>query len=254
MQEEETQPKIFLEPKIISQPVLYSIVSAKTLPIPNDQPISIDQEVPSPILYTITGHPNRPTIDMNVNKVNGEKSVINKSPILYNLVGYPRLQVRFQEPVEQVSQIPQQSSPTFYSIVGNPILIPNITQINTLDPPPSTQPQKVSSFQPVPILYTIVGETRVPNRISKENRPPIAPIKRNTNDITMYAVVGDPKIPRSMPIPRKTQPLQSQQPPPPPPQQQQQQQQEQVQLPFLYQLVGKPNSIPKENTETRPKY
>jgi hypothetical protein len=266
MEEEQSQPKIFLEPKIILQPVLYSIVSAKTLPIPNGQPIPINQEMPSPILYTITGHPNRPTIDMSANTVNVEKSVIDQSPILYNLVGFPRLQVRFQEPVKQVpkiaqqsstnhtvivipplhepvKQIPKQSSPIFYSIVGNPILTPHITQTNTLDPLPSIQPEKVRSVQPVPILYTIVGEAQVPNHIAKENRPPLAPIKRNTTDVTMYTVVGNPSIPRSLTIPRKTQPLQSRTPP-----------QEQAQIPLLYPLVGKPNSLPEGSTETRSKY
>jgi hypothetical protein len=245
-EEQEPPPIVFLEPKIISQPVFYSIVSAKTLPVHNEQPIPIKQEMPSPILYTITGQPHRPTIDTSASAVNVATPIIDKSPILYSLVGSPRLQVQIQEPVKQVSQIPQQSSSTLYSIVGNPTLTPPITQTNTLDPPPSIQPEKVSSDPPAPILYTVVGETRVPNDIPKENHPPPASIKQHANGGTMYTVVGDPTIPQSMTIPRKIQPLQ--------PQQQQQQQQQQAQIPSLYPLVGKPNSLPEEKTDTRLKY
>jgi hypothetical protein len=98
--EQESPPIVFLEPKIFSQPVLYSIVGAKTRPIPYEPVMPTIKEVPSPILYTITGQPHRPAIDMNPNTKNVAPSVIDTSPILHTLIGGPRLQVRVQEPVE----------------------------------------------------------------------------------------------------------------------------------------------------------
>jgi hypothetical protein len=264
--EQELQPIIFLEPKIISQPILYSIVGAKTNPTPEVQPVQMDQEMPSPIFHSITGDPHRPNIDMSVNTLDVATPVIHKSPILYTLIGSPRLQVRFQEPIKQVSQpnapnlysivgsphpiIPtqepitkssQQSSPSLYSIVGNPTLTPHTTQVNTLSLSPSTQPVKANHFQPAPILYTVVGETHVPNNISKENYPPPAPAKKHTNNVKTYTVAGDSSIPPSITPPRKIQPLQQQQP-------------QQVSAPLLYTLLGQPKSPSKEDMDIRPKY
>ena len=215
-------------------------------------------------------------------------------PILYNLVAYPRLQTRIQEPVKQVSDIPQQSIsslhtiignphvqqpiqepaqkttliskqrlPILYSIVANPTLTSRITYTNSPDVLPATQPIRDSSVQPPPLLYTVVGETQVPNNILTESRPPLGPVKRHANDVAMFAVVGGPRAPKSMTIPQKTQPFEPQkiQPLEPkktqrlePLKQPQQPQQQQASVPALYPLVGKPTSPPKENMQTESKY
>jgi hypothetical protein len=189
----------------------------------------------SPTLHSIVGNPTIPPYIEQTNTL--------YSPPLAQPAKVSSMQpILVQEPVKQASQVPKQYPPTLHSIVGNPTLPPYIEQTNILGSPPLTQPAEVSSMQPIPILYTVVGETQVPNNIPKENRSPVAPIKRQTNDVITYTVVGDPNISQSRTIPNKTQPLQ------------QQKQQQQAQVPSLYPLVGKPNSVPEQNTETRPKY
>jgi len=185
------------------------------------------------------------------------------SSTLHAVVGNPHVQLPIQEPVQKTSQIPKQTLPILYSIVANPTYASHLTYTSSPDLPPLTQPIKDSSVQLVPILYTIVGETQVPNNISVENRPPLRPIKRHANDATTYAVVGGPRTPKSMTIPQKTQPLEPQkqqqlQPLEPKKQQPQLQsrppKQQQALAPALFPLVGKPTSPPKENINTQPKY
>jgi hypothetical protein len=242
--EQDNAPTIFLEPKVISQPVLYSIVGEKNQPIQNNQPISTNKEMPSPLFYAITGQPRRITADMSTSTPNVETPVTNRSPILYSLVGSPRLQPQMQEPTKQVVSVSQQPSPSLFSIVGGPTLTPNIPQTNTRQPPPSTQPVKVSLVEPVPILFTIVGESRVPNNTQKENRPPPAPVKKPTTEVILYTTVGDPNISQTVTLPRKpvTQTPKKQEP------------QQQTEPSALFSLVGKPTSPPEKCLDTPPKY
>ncbi|CAF2479442.1 unnamed protein product [Rotaria sp. Silwood2] len=238
-EEKESQATAFLEPKIISQPVLYSIVATKSPSVQNDQPIPANQDVDSPILYTITGKSNLPNIDMSGNNSNIETPVVNKSANFYSLVGNPRVSAQPQEPI---SKTLQQPLPNLYSIVGSPTLSPNMLQANTYDSTTSTQPVKTNSVQPEPILYTVVDEKQKPTNIPKENRPPpTAPIKKQAKEAVLYTVIGDPSMPQSMTPARKTQPLKPQALP------------QQIQTPTLYPLIGKPNPPLMTKMNIRPK-
>jgi hypothetical protein len=126
-------------------------------------------------------------------------------------------------------------------------LTSNITYTNSPDLPPPTQPIKDNSVPSAPILYTLVGETQVPNNILKKERPLVGPVKRHANDVALYAVVGGPRTPQTMTMPQKTQPLEPQK-------QQPQPQQKQASAPTLYTLVGKPKSPSRATVETQPKY
>lgn len=256
--EQDPSPMIFLEPKVFSQPVLYSVVGAKNLPIHKDEPIPTDKAMPSPIFYAVTGQPRRLPKEMTGSTLNVETPVTNRSPTLYSVVGSPHLRVRIQEPIKQELPVSQPPSASFYSIVGGPTLTPHIPQTKTVNPPPPTQPVQVSSSKPVPILYTIVGETQVPTNIPKENRlpppPPPVPIKNPPNDGTMYTMIGNPNIPQTVTLPRKTQPSQPIKQQPLQPLKQQPQQQQQTQASALYTVVGKPTTPSEENMDTLTKY
>ena len=189
------------------------------------------------------------------------------SPVLYTLVASPHLKVRIQEPMKETVEIPQQpssnlytvignphlpasipvsttappapvkqSSPILYSIVANPKLTSNLTYTNTPNQPRATQPIQSSSVPTAPILYTIVGETQVPNNILKANRVPLAPIKRQANENALYGTIGDPTVPQSTTLPRKTQPL---------PPTKQLQQLPPISTPMFYSIVGQPSTSPE---------
>ncbi|CAF1174927.1 unnamed protein product [Rotaria sp. Silwood1] len=241
-EEQESQPTVFLEPKIISQPVLYSVVATKTPSAQNDQSISTNQHIDAPVFYTITGKSNLPTLDMSATNLNAETLVVDQSSNLYSLVGNPRIPLQSQEPIPNTSQ---QLPPNLYSIVGSPTLSANMLQAHTVDPTPSTQPIKTNSVQQAPILYTVVDEKKIPTNIPKENRPPpppAVPIKKQSNDATLYTVIGDPSMPQSMTPTHKTQPIKPQA------------LSQQIQIPTLYALIGKPKSpsIEKMNSQSKP--
>lgn len=256
--EEEPAQMIILEPKVISQPVLYSIVGAKSLPLEGKQFAStIFSKIDFPLLCVVANQTSRPA-NIIPPTVNVPPPVPEASPVLYSLVANPRLNVQIQEPAKETAAIPQQSSSTLYTVVGNPRMtapIPtthvpaapvtvkqtspilysivanprltsNLTYTNTPNAPPPAPPVKPSSVQPAPILYTLVGETQVPTETVKANRTPLAPIKRQTNGNATRAVVGDPTVPRkiqSIPPTKQSQPL--------PP----------ISTPLLYSIVGQPN-------------
>ena len=67
----------------------------------------------------------------------------------------------------------------------------------------------------------------------------------------MYALIGGPRIPQTMTVPPKTQPLE---PPKQQPQPRPQPQKKQASAPALYTLVGKPRSPSRENQKTQSKY
>ncbi len=252
--EPEPVPTVFLESKIISQPILYSIVGAKTLPLHKKQSIPVKTEVPLPIFYTVTGQPHRPVTPSNASTTHVTTAVVDRSATLYPSVGNPRLHVQIQEPMKQVpqqssvskpvqttSKLPKQPSPTLYPVVGHPTLASATVPSNRSDSPPLTQPTAASSIQPIPILYTVVGETQVPNDISKENRSPVGPIKSHRTDASLYTVIGNPSIPQSPTIPNRVQPLQPLK-------------QQQTQSPALYPVIGKPTLPSEEDRVVQPKY
>ena len=160
-------------------------------------------------------------------------AAIDKSPILYNLVASPRLHVRIEEPVKQVSQVPQQSSttiytitsnaqtqepvkqilpvakqqpfPTLYSIVGSPTPTDHIPESRIIDPAPLTQPEKVTSVPSVPILYTLIGNPTQTDRISESHTTDHAPVRQSekVNSVQpvpiLYTVVGETQVPNNIP-------------------------------------------------------
>ena len=166
--EQEPQQTVLLEPKVILQPVLYSIVGAKQIPVhPNNQQIpAATNEMPSPILYNLVNNPRLQTRHQEPVKQVSEIPQQSTSS-LYTVVGNPRVQQTAQESAQKTSQIPKQPLPVLYSIVANPKLTSNMTYTNTPDVPPPIQTIKGSSAPLAPTLYAVVGETQVPNNIVK---------------------------------------------------------------------------------------
>lgn len=233
----EEVPVVFLEPKIISEPVFYSVVSARTQPVHDHQPIITEPEISQPMFFTITGQSHQPIIDKT------ETRIIQKSPLLHSLIGYPVIhEVPAQEPIETVPviEVTEQNPPNLYFIVGCPALTINLAEIIPVAP---VQPEKITPVRSVPILHNIVGEAHVPKNIPREKRPPLAPLKPEVNDVSIYAVIGDPNLPRAISPPPKAKPLQPLKQKPP--------------LPILHAAVGQANSPPKENilmSNTKPKH
>ena len=60
-------PTAFLEPKVISQPIFYSVAGAKTSPVPPPlgSPIPRSYDPTPPTVYSIVDRPRRPTVDMS---------------------------------------------------------------------------------------------------------------------------------------------------------------------------------------------
>ena len=188
-------PPGFLQPRVLTQPIIYSIpgASAKT-----NEPIIINQIPPSPTVYAITGRPRRPTVDMSVNNSEIASPVIDRppaiyslvgsprslnqmpepprqtltpSPNLYSLVGSPRVQNQISEPPKQLLQAP----PSIYSVIGSPARTSRGIQVSSTDP-----------IEPTPILYTIENDEPAPINKPKENRSP--PIKKQPIDATVYTL------------------------------------------------------------------
>ncbi|CAF4813999.1 unnamed protein product, partial [Rotaria socialis] len=88
----------------------------------------------------------------------------------------------------------------------------------------------------------------MPSENLKENNLTLpVPVKKQINDPILYEVVGDPKMPTSMTIPVKNQPLPAiKQKAPPPPQQQH------SQVPMLFASVGQPGSPTLEDMAAKP--
>jgi hypothetical protein len=171
-------PTIFLEPQIVSQPILYSIAGTKPTPI-TDRPIPIITEQPSPTIYSIAGRPR--TVDMSSNSFEVRTPITDKSPTLYSLAGNSSFQNEIPESTKQLLQ----PSPNVYSIIGSPARISRGVQVNTPSP-----------VQPVPVLYTIVGDTPPSVNKEKENRPlPPPNTVISTSKPTLYTLVGKPNTP-----------------------------------------------------------
>ncbi|CAF2525280.1 unnamed protein product [Rotaria sp. Silwood2] len=215
-------PTFFFEPTIIAQPVLYNIANTKATPIIY-QPTSIEQQPSIPTIYSISGQPRRLTVDMNTNSLDTSTQVINKTPTLYSMVNGPPVENEIQESNKQSLQPPP--PPTVYSIVGSPARTSRGVQVSMLNP-----------VQPVPILYTITGNTSTPTNRPIENISPPT-MAKPSKDITVYTLDNQANVPR-------TQQYQQQQ--------QQQQQQQPIQPPTLYTIVTQPNSPPKQLTKKSP--
>jgi len=220
---------VFLEPKVTSQPILYSIVGAKTIPTVNEQPTSIDE---------------------NIVAKKKTPEAVDRTPVFYTLVSNPRFQVRIEEPVKEIPEprqstiVPQTTTntaqlvPVLYSIVGGPSHVPQVIEMPTSSQP-KTQSENGETNEPRPILYTIVGDSQAPNNIGKDSRQPLAPIKQqNGNPNTaLFAVIGDPTKPKSMALSPNSKQTSVKQ---------EQQSTNQTQ-PSFYTIVGQHNSYPDEN-------
>ena len=154
-------PTLFLRPKIISQPILYSIIDSKYAPEIPEQPIPTNrQHNSSPKLYAMADRPHRPTLDVNE----------DKAPIVYTVMGSPRLPKAHEEPSPQHLQ----PAPLLYSITGSPARASRAVQVNTFDPD-----------RPAPILYTIIDDD------------PVAASKAlSTTDVVPYTVNNETHAPR----------------------------------------------------------
>ncbi|CAF2199625.1 unnamed protein product [Rotaria magnacalcarata] len=275
IEQSEPEPIAFLEPQIISEPVLYSIVDGKSTPVYIDQTIPTKEDVPAPILYAITGHSRPPPIDMNATATKTPATTTHNAPYLYSLVGspnmpkqpeklipkisqqssanfytivgHPSIPREYQQPIKPITKVSQQPSPTLYSVVGSPTLTLPIIEQDTPDASPPTEPVTHKSLQPAPIIYTIVDNKQMPSETLKENNLILpVPVKKQINDPILYGVVGDPKMPTSMTIPVKNQLL-------PPIKQKAPPQQQHSEVPMLYASVGQPVSATLQDMTAKPK-
>ncbi|CAF1009575.1 unnamed protein product [Adineta steineri] len=307
----EEEPVAFLEPHVIAQPVLYSIVGNKSIPAYKNQSVAAttttSKPTSSPIFYAITGSAQQATIQPMEDIVQAPSLVESKPVILYSIIGNPNTQIQIQEPLKQIQSIQeppkqvqppspslysivgnpnsrvqiqesfkeeqrareplkqvqqsspslfsivggshvipkirepvkesfpitQSSSPSLYSIIGKPTLGQRITEKNRLASQSSTQTVPSKSVESAPVLYTIVMDNHMPSKTYRPSSP-----KRQPNDMMLYPLIGDPKVPASIKSPRKTEPSQTPQ---------------LTKMPILYPLVGKPFSPTRENMQSRSK-
>ena len=124
---------------------------------------------------------------MSANPVDVSSPVIDKSPILYSLVGSPSHRVQIQEPIQEAPQILQQSVPTLYSVVGSPHHQPQvqepIKQVLPLPPPQRSTPG----------LYSIVGSPHV-QPPSEEPIKQVLPPPPQRSTPSLYSIVGSPHV------------------------------------------------------------
>lgn len=159
---------VFLEPKIISQPILYSIIDAKYAPPipPEERTMAKKPPVDNPpTLYALNDRPRRPTMDIED----------TKSPAMYSVLGSPRLPYANEQPINQYPQ----HAPHLYSITGNSVRASRGVQVNTLDPD-----------QPAPVLYTIVGDT--PKRTERSHDKPLP----SNTEPAPYTIITEKTTPR----------------------------------------------------------
>ncbi|CAF1308732.1 unnamed protein product [Adineta steineri] len=182
-------PIVFLEPQIISQPILYSIIGEKSTPI-IDKPIPVNEEQSSPIIYSINDRPR--TVDLNTNSIEDPVLYKDKSPTLYSWVGNSYVQ---DEVIPEPPKTLVPPSPSVYTLIGSPARTSRGTQLGRSSP-----------IEPVPILYTIVDDTSTSTSTStyktKEkhshppppsNEPVVYTVEKESNVYKtpiLYALVG----------------------------------------------------------------
>ncbi|CAF4938940.1 unnamed protein product, partial [Rotaria socialis] len=74
-----------------------------------------------------------------------------------------------QQPIQPITKVSQQPSPTLYPIVGSSTLTLPITEQDTPNASPPIEPVTPKSLQPVPISNTIAGNKQMPSENLKEN-------------------------------------------------------------------------------------
>ncbi|CAF0861553.1 unnamed protein product [Adineta ricciae] len=248
---------VFLEPQVISQPVLYSVAGEKYTPR-STQPVTITEQPPSPVLYSLNNRSR--TVDMVSNSLERSTPVIDKTPIVYSWAGNSRL----QNETSELSKQHLRATPNVYSITGSPARTSRGVQVSTPTP-----------AQPTPILYTIVDDAPATVEKPRHTRPLSPPVR--SKEPVVFTVDSEPNVRKQQPQPTSVSPKgammytldnepnarkQQQQIIPAPPKdtaiytlengsnarrQNQQQQQEAMATPTLYALVGKPLSpLPQE--------
>ena len=219
-------PTAFLEPKVISQPILYSVAGSRSTPVPPPvgSPIPRSYDPSPPAVYSIVDRPRRQTLDMNTNNLEVPRQIDDSAPTVYSIIGSPRIQNANEEPINQPVLSPPstydapinqqlQTAPNFYSIIGSPARTSRGVQVNTLDPD-----------QPAPIVYTIMGDTP-PNQASRLNEKDVSPPRKPPADVAMYTLGNHYSAPRA--------PEQEQEPQP-------------THKPLVYTLVDESYSLPAE--------
>ena len=169
-EEQLVAPTAFLEPKIISQPILYSIANTRTSPI-DEQSKSIDKQLRSSTIHTISDQTRRSTLDTTTNSLNVSTQTIDQSLAFHSLTSTPYVQGQLQQTSKQKLQSPS----NIYSVASSSAHTSRGVQVRMPEP-----------VQPAPILYTIVGDTPAStNGLTKndlststttKSQPPTVPI------------------------------------------------------------------------------
>ena len=160
---------VFLQPQIISQPILYNIAGARQTPRMEPTPMANQQ---TPIIYSIATRPSEPTPPM-ADMIDDDPPIPMAPRGNRTMKNYSRME---SPPLAQNMPMP---SPHFYSITSTTGRTSRGTQVDTITP-----------MEPAPILYTIVGDTPVNRRRDKENRPP--PTEPNDSEINNDLIIYVP--------------------------------------------------------------
>ncbi|CAF4422271.1 unnamed protein product [Rotaria socialis] len=183
-------PTVFLAPKVMPQPILYTLANARPTPM-TDPSMSVNQQSSAPTIYSLVSRQRPQTVDMSANSSEMPDQISNKSPTLYSLASSSNPKRRIEEPTDQYLR----PSPNFYSIVGSPARTSRGTQVDLPDP-----------NGPAPILYTIVGDTPIEKYRPKGDSSPRT-ITNSSTDAATYTTKNDPNIIRAQqqyPSPKPT--------------------------------------------------
>ncbi|UJR35979.1 hypothetical protein I4U23_028720 [Adineta vaga] len=289
VQEPPPTATVFLEPQIVSQPILYCLVGNKNVPVydvqPASTPVPLHEETSLPILYSITGRVQVPTLETSENPAVVSSEPADKQVILYSVIGDPKSKIILeepnklvpvsQEPLRNAPSVSQSTVPSFYLLIGDP-------HISSKIPEPLKEVPSLS--QPtLPILYSIVGRPKIKppvKELSIVNQPPPTQImKVDWIEPTpiLYTIVGGKHIPTNIPVdtyeppsptkkqvnhtmlytvvgdPKTPQTMSLPQKIQPVKVHKQQPTQQPPSIPTFYPLVGKPHSPTREEMKTQPK-
>ncbi|CAF0790495.1 unnamed protein product [Didymodactylos carnosus] len=237
----ETQPVIArdIEPTLFSimgHPVAQTIVDEVPVITREKEPLLYDisgdsNNIPTateniePTLYSIV---SSPTFSKTILPVT--HSIRTKEPVLYSVTGQPRYTYNIQDKnSEYLPQVPIEAMPdktaTLYSIVGthSSVHLPSSLQSKSFQPKkqsavpnlyttiggpqqtsPLKQPKSSLDYEQNPVLYSIMGQPKVPLDVKKYTRKPESqdhnqshyrePTKENIPP-HIYTVVGEPRVP-----------------------------------------------------------